>query len=349
MKKFSFTIILLVLFTNIYSQQNQNFPEELYGIWEGNDRFVFFENNEETGKVEAVVILKEFYGWYFDRAEESDYYSNKKKRIRNDATAKKAEYMEIGIQDISRSEQEDNAWELILKYTKRDINYVPICIIDNKMYLDFLVKNISYDESGSPIITSQGLWRGNVKSEGIKICPQREMENIPGYLVTGDKVFDIRYWKSSMDFTPIEASFNYKDNEYDVFKHLISAGNVYACTTGRSVKVRNIVPPKQFSESDYIFNDNKTVMVRDKQPYLVKLADKSTFDDLMKIVKTQNRKRKPPRPPLFNDENLDFHWDLIFELERNNKYVQEVRKREREFVELYRKYQKEAEALENEE
>ena len=97
------------------------------------------------------------------------------------------------------------------------------------------------------------------------------------------------------------------------------------------------------------FNDNKTVMVRDKQPYLVKLADKSTFDDLMKIVKTQNRKRKPPRPPLFNDENLDFHWDLIFELERNNKYVQEVRKREREFVELYRKYQKEAEALENEE
>lgn len=311
----------------------KEFPTELYGIWEGDDRFVFIEDNKTTGKVEIVIILKEFYGWYFDRALEAEDYSNVEKRVRNAATPKKAETVSLNIQDISRSQEEDFAWELILAYTKSDVAYVPICLLDDKIYLNFYLKNLEYDENNNPIITEQGIWRGNVFSEGIKVCNQSVKENIGALIVDGEDVFDIRYWKTKMDFTNIEAYVNYKDKEYKVFKHLISAGNTYACTTGRSINVRNVVPPQKFIKEDYIFNANKTVMIKDKKPYLTKIIDKSTYEQLMQIVKIKNAKRKPPRKPLFDDVELDFHWDLIIECEKYNEQVQELRKHQKEFVE----------------
>ena len=74
-------------------------------------------------------------------------------------------------------------------------------------------------------------------------------------------------------------------------------------------------------------------IIADKEPYLVRIADKKTFEDLMKIVKDANSRRKPEPPAIFPPHNppLDWHWDLIDALEKNNPYIQAVRERQKAF------------------
>lgn len=311
-------------------------PESLCGIWEGKDRFVFFENNSEGKSPEIVIILKEYYGWYFDRAAEPESYKAKENRRPNAATHKDAEHITFELNPVSRCILTDNVWELTMRYSKRDINFIPIAIVDNKMYLNFFIKDLivpleheeSEDENENPY---NGLWRGNCVYDGIKICTQVDDENIGAYYIWDDKLYDIRYWKSDMDFSSEEALYSKNDVEFYVDKHLFSSGKVYSCTSGKSKKIRNPMNPFNFNPENYIFNEDKTLMVCDKEPYLVKIADKKTMEDLMKIVKDANSRRKPKPDPLFPPSDVDWHWDLIDELEKNNPRIQEVRQRQAEF------------------
>ena len=312
-------------------------PQELAGIWEGKDRFVFFEQNEGEENPEIVIVLKDYYGWFYDRAAESEEESLSQTRIRNIPTPKTAEHINFSFSKINRAEP-DCVWELNLNYSKYEKNLLPICVLDGKMYLNFLVKEIplleenavAYNASG---VLSQdsydGFWRGNVHSEGIKVASQTEKENIPGFYIQGEKLYDIRYWKSGMDFTQEKVSYTYEDDTFFVDKHLISAGNVYSCTKGRRKYVRNTLPPQKFSAENYIFNEEKNILVLDKEPYLVRLADKNDFDALMQIVNQANSRKKPPAPPLFPPKDLDWHWDIINELEKDNELIQKVRARQK--------------------
>ena len=51
----------------------------------------------------------------------------------------------------------------------------------------------------------------------------------------------------------------------------------------------------------------------------------------MKIVKEANARRKPDPPALFPESNLDWHWDLIDMLEKDNELIQQVRARQKAF------------------
>lgn len=327
-KGFLFFLIFLFIFP-LFAQQD--IPEDLYGIWEGEDRFVFIDKDQNSDKPEIVILLKMFYGYYLDFSCEPLEQRKARPRVLNDATSKDCEHVYFSVQDIARSQTEDCAWEIKLQYSKNEINYVPVAIYDNKMYLNFFVKNLIYDENNNPIVTSNGFWRGNARTEGLKICRQKDQENIPGYFVDGQNYYDIRFWKTDMEFSPDMARLNYGDKEYNVYKHIYSAGNVYSCVTGRSHTIRNVVSPFKFNEDEYYFNNTKTLMIPKAEPYLVKVADKQTYEDLVEIVKKQNCIIAPFPPPLFDDEDVDFHWDLIDELEKYNKQVQEARKRQEEF------------------
>lgn len=51
----------------------------------------------------------------------------------------------------------------------------------------------------------------------------------------------------------------------------------------------------------------------------------------MEIVRQANSRRKPDPPPLFPEKELDWHWELINQLEKGNKTIEEVRERQRNF------------------
>lgn len=324
-KKITFGILFLLLGINVFA----DIPDSLYGIWEGKDRYVFFERvssleDEIQGEDRIVIILKDYYGWYLDRVVEHEDYSNEYKRDRNNATTKNPVFVQVDAKKLT-----ENAMELKLQYDKHDITYVPLAVIDDKMFLEFWIQDENHP----------GFWLGNVVTDGIKVSNQTEKENLWSWFIDPEEndIYKLRFWKTPMDFDPelegILKSQRIKDTEYKIQKHIFSAENVYACVPGRRVYIRNLdkQPVSQaFDGKDMIFDQEKNVAAVNNV-YLKRLVDKETFSDLMEIVRIQNSKRKPAPPPPFPPEDLDYHWDLIDMLEKDNAIIQKVRQRQREF------------------
>lgn len=317
MKKLFILSLFLFLFTNLFAI---TLPDSLYGIWEGKDRIVFFEQTEE-GTDEVVILLKEYYGWYYDRVAEPASYDEKEKRTRNSGTTRYSEHVYIENLKKTYESGENIAGEIKVKFSNHQKNTIPFVIVDGNMYLDYLQQN---DED-------KLYYMGNAKSKGFLVSEQSVIENILGYIIDGDKLYDIRYWKSDMDYSEETAKLVWKDSEYYVPKHIYSGENNYSCVSGRSKKIRNVVAQFEYKENDFYFTEDKQILIRDKEPYLTKLADKSTFEDLMQIVKNANSRRKPDPDPIFPPNDVNWHWDLIDMLEANNELIQQVRARQRSF------------------
>src|SRR5574344_2063704 len=282
MKKFILTLLLLGSY--LIAQENP-FPAKLEGLWEGKDRYVFFETRDYE-KTQMVIILKEYYGWYLDRAVEPDEYAKIEERRINIATVKKSEHVNISYEEICADES-DFAWNIILDYSKNDHSFIPLALIDNKIYLEYYLKKnekINQDE----ISSKNGFWMGSQVSEGITISKQNVPDEIKSYYVDSDKIFSIRYWLANIDYQDEIVSF-----KYDVSKN------------------------------------NKIMAVN--EPYLLLVANKNELSDVITLINEHNSLRKPSPPSLFPDSNVDWHWDLINELEKDNLIIQEVRKRQNQF------------------
>ena len=334
MSKKLFSILLIsLLITCLFAE---TLPTRLLGIWESKDRYVFFEQNDED-EPQLVVVLKEYYGWYYDRAAEPASYSEKEARTRNIPTPRNAEH--IYIQNIDTNETENSLYgALDLKYSNWQKNTIPFFMLEDSIYLKYFVldeREVS-EENGS-LMTSENqnvsykFYRGIAPSKGFMISPQSLPKDITGLIIDGEKLYDVRYWKTDMDYSTDYINFEYKDDSYTIPKHLRSCETNYSCVSGRSKKVRNAVKPFVYKSEDYIFNDNQKVFTKKEEPYLKRLVDRSTFEDLMKLVKDANSRRKPDPPALFPENDLDWHWDLIDMLEKDNTIIQQVRARQKAF------------------
>lgn len=323
MKKIFVSLFCFLLFSFIFSE---TLPSKLLGIWESKDRYVFFEQNDQEDP-QLVVILKTYYGWYLNRAAEPEDYSKKEARVRNTANARNAEH--IYIKNLQLTETENSLYgSLDLAYSGWQKNTIPFLLIDGSIYLSYFEKDIpaEIDEN-----KSWNFYRGIAPSKGFMISPQSLPENITGYIIDGEKLYDVRYWKTDMDYSTDYISFIYKDDTYQIPKHIRSCETNYSCVSGRSKKVRNTVKAFKYKADDYIFNDDASVFTKNEEPYLKELADKETFEELIKIVKDANSRRKPDPPALFPESDLDWHWDLIDLLESGNPIIQKVRERQRAF------------------
>ena len=64
MKYFFSAVLLTALSLSVCFSKT---PEELQGIWQGDDRIVFFGSENQFS-----VILKLYYGWYYESASVSE-------------------------------------------------------------------------------------------------------------------------------------------------------------------------------------------------------------------------------------------------------------------------------------
>lgn len=337
---------MLILLTNCFSQ---TIPDDIYGIWESKDRYVFIEKNETEKANQIVIYLKTYYGWYVDRTVEPKEYDEIIKRTRNNSTPKNAEQVFFEILPINQNNDiiisdDSLAFEINLIYSKNEIHKIPVTLINQKIYLDFYIQDTD----------DKSFYRGNAVSKGIKVSTWKIPENISCLYFLDDTFFDIRYWLTDMDYEKSKVSLDFDNKTFFVDKHIFSSGYNYSCVSGRSKKIRNVQPPftiqkNQNNEStepyiNYIieendkklekkllFNNDKSIIVLDEEPYLTKLADKNDFESLMQIVKSSNSRRKPPAKALFPENDLDWHWDLIDYLEKDDKMIQEVRQRQKNF------------------
>lgn len=332
----SFFVCIFIIF-NVFYSFAQSIPSKLLGIWEAKDRYVFFEQNDEENP-EIVIVLKTYYGWYLNRAAEPAEYNEKEPRVRNTANARNAEH--ITIQNINSTETAASLYgSLDLVYSGWQKNTIPFLIIDNAIYLSYFEKDLipqEAEETDEPEVHNANLpewtfYRGIAPSQGFMLSPQSIPVNITGYIIDGDKLYDVRYWRTNMDYSTDYINFTYQNDTYQIPKHLRSCNTNYSCVSGRSKKVRNTVKPFEYKADDFIFNDDASVFTKNEEPYLKQLADKNTFEELIKIIKDANSRRKPDPPALFPESNLDWHWDLIDLLEKDNKLIQAVRERQKDF------------------
>ena len=282
MKKGFLVVLLMALISPVFAQK---IPEQLQGIWEGKDRFVFFENAADDENPELVVVLKEYYGWYYDRAAEPKAYNEIEPRTPNAATHKDPEVIEYTISSL-----ENDAYQLFIEFSKHNKRTTTFAIIDNKIYLNVYTKLNPEEEK---------LWRGWQHSLGFLMYEQATDENISLLIIDGNKYYDVRYWLTDMDYDEGLVTFKYKDDEYMVPKHLFAEGTNYSCVNGRSKKVRNTMPAFDYDESKVILNETKTVLVTETTPYLTKVTDGQTIEALMKIINEANARRKPDPEPIF--------------------------------------------------
>ena len=333
MKKLVILFLTLFFSTFLFTE---TLPSKLPGIWEAKDRYVFFEQNDED-EPQLVVILKEYYGWYYDRAAEPASYSEKEKRPRNIPQSREALHIKMSAFDFTET---DNSLygSLKLNYSTWQKNTIPFFMLEDSIYLKYFVLDEPEiaDTTGSLDTTdnqnvSYKFYRGIAPSQGFMISPQYLPKDITGYIIDGEKLYDVRYWQTDMDYSTDYITFSYKDDTYSIPKHLRSCDTNYSCVSGRSKKVRNTVKPFTWNAEDYLFNDNQKVFTKKEEPYLKRLAGKEDFEALMQIVKEANSRRKPDPPALFPESNLDWHWDLIDMLEKDNTLIQKVRERQKEF------------------
>ena len=293
MKKGFLVVLLFALISPVFSQ---GIPEVLEGIWEGKDRFIFFENASDDKNPELVVILKEYYGWYYDRAAEPEDYSDTETRTRNAATHKYPEIIPYTITTLNPENGGGDAFQIYINYSKHQSSKTTFAVVDDRIYLSVYTK---YDEIKLNDTSSYTLWRGYQQSRGFLMYEQPVDENISLLIIDGDKFYDVRYWLTDMDYDSAYVSFNYKSDSYSVPKHLFADGTNYSSVNGRSKKVRNTMPPFSLSEKGFIYNDSQTVLITEQTPYLTKITDKNTLSDLFEIIKEANSRRKPDPDPIF--------------------------------------------------
>lgn len=315
---------------------SETIPQKLLGIWEAKDRYIFFEQNDDE-EPQLVVVLKEYYGWYYDRAAEPASYAEKETRTRNIATPRSAEH--IYIQNIDTKESKNSLYgALDLRYSIWQKNTIPFFLIEDEIYLKYFVldeQQINQEtgsiENSEKQNVSYKFYRGIAPSKGFMISPQNLPKDITGYIIDGEKLYDVRYWQTDMDYSTDYITFSFNDDSYQIPKHLRSCETNYSCVSGRSKKVRNTVGPFEYKKENYIFNDEEKVFTKNEEPYMKRLAGRDTFEVLIQMVKEANSRRKPDPPALFPESNLDWHWVLIDMLEKDNQIIQQVRERQKAF------------------
>lgn len=310
---------------------SEEVPSLLQGIWQGEDRLVMFSNQNEF-----ALVLRVFYQWYNDRASEPASFSEVKSRDRNNTTKSPAEDIQIQYSTIVENPSKTaGVYELSIKYPHEKLPVlVPVCIIDGKIYMDFLIKDsaevtdlrLSSDSSSSgqsKKSESSGFYRSASSASGILIAPPVFKNEVLSYFVTSaGEIYRIRYWLSEMEYSYAKASFSDGDKVFTVDKYLRIGSRVYQCTTGRSSKIRNIQKSSKF-ERDTTY-DSDGGIVAFGQPYLVKVPEGEeragviSSTAFLNAIEENNKRRHPSPKPIFPPTFPRFHWKEISDLELYN-------------------------------
>lgn len=362
MKKILSLIFFSVLTLNVYSQKklsdlgnefqigdqivppapeavlfSNEVPALFNGIWEGDDRYLMFQEKEELEKIikDEVelkndnyiwIYLKTFYGWYLDRAAEKTNKKNSKyKYDSNDVVFRDIQNIQIKFKKLIDDEN-CQAFEIELKYPNvKEPVVIPVAVIGDELYLDFAIQSFDGDFSSYSRVA---------KVSGIKVSKPIVAENLYSFYVTDNAVYSIRYWQTDMPYTEAKAFFSDGENKYEVPKHIRSAGNIYTCVTGRSLTIRNVDRLNSAVMKNYKLSEDKKILITSK-PYLTKISQKADLEAMMQIVQKANSRRAPNPNPPFPPTELDWTIDDQRSYDINLKILSAVYRRHKEFCEKY--------------
>ena len=310
-------------------------PSLLVGLWENNQRIISFENIDS-----ASIVLKLFYGWYYDRAAEPgatristmsttqiDYnysgnsqqdffernsvteevlqYEDIPERPRNDATSPEAQHLLVEFEALIPETETSGAWNVWITYPDvKERAAIPIAVFDGKLYIDFF---LAQDFGTSRFYQSAS------NTNGMTIAPPLLAKEIYSYLVTGSRMYKIRYWQTDMEYDgETHAILAGEDGNHEVPKHLLVGDTVYTCVAGRRVEIRNIeeIP---YDISGFAASQDNRILVK-KDAYLIRMDIESS--EYYQLIAEANSRKAPPPPPPIPLGDLDFNYDKIEDLRK---------------------------------
>ena len=230
---------------------------------------------------------------------------------------------------------------------------IPVAVLDDGLYLDFMIRNdqkeagvtadsnagingtaenadensVFSQETAAPFIN--GFWQGINAKSTIRISPEKNRGQLFSWYITDDATYRLTFWQTDMDADEAaQAVFSDGERIFTIKKFISSGGENYTCATGRRTLIRNIEKFPEYAK-EIITDRTGTILVSGKPAFT--RADETSKAELENIVRQANARRKPDPPPLFEPKELDWHWDLINQLEKGNKIIEEVRERQRAF------------------
>ncbi|GMO50763.1 MAG: hypothetical protein Pg6C_14940 [Treponemataceae bacterium] len=292
-------------------------PGALRGVWESGGRMISFYEAGDSAM--AVIFLKLFYGWYYDRTAEplaesaaaTQYgFPSLPARDRNDTTARAGEFLAVSFDETSPVTDASGSWAMRILYPPyREPDSIALAVINDGIYLNFYIR---HDDASGSRDTIAGFWRAGGTASGITASKPYYATNIESLYITdgGDSVFRIRYWEANVepDLTA-RAYFSDGASEYSVDKYLVIGDKTFTCVQGRGTRIRQIT--KSPLPKDYALSDDGALCAFGA-PYLTK----SGVTDIYAEAAEKNARTRPPQPPLFPPSDLDFHYEQIEELRK---------------------------------
>ncbi len=310
-------------------------PDLLSGVWEGTDRIIYIPKDTSQN---ISVILKTLYGWYYDRSAESDSIATDAKRTLNSVTKPVPEkligqYRALPIMSESVLQNKNSGvWEMTVHYGKNEDVSIPVAVINGSLYLDFAIRNVKEVQQVSKD-TLEGFWERVSSASGITLSTPVLSENCLCYYVLPDTVYGVRYWKTDMEFDDSQVQFHDDGITLYLDKHLPSAQSLFTCVMGRRKIIRNADVKKLKAIPELYTVDDSGLIMGFGIPYLKKTTDMQNYQDVLALVETMNKRRKPDPDPLFPPSDVNWHYDTIYRLEAGNPWIAAVRQRQKEFAE----------------
>ena len=268
MMNFRKTILLFLLLFSLCTLQAQNLQQD--GIYENNHKIVTIETNDDE-KIDANIVLKSFYGFYFD-----GQYPDSEKNAVNIAIIDNKLYTEYWVATIAYSTMGDD----------------PDLIEPPPPVFLTTVEKLPQFHLPTAEIANGTMWLPATNTDEITMDDSVYKDELTGYYVDDSEMYKIRYWLCDVPYSTEKAELKLIANEdTSVFidKYVQIQDRVYTCATGLRSKIRNVEKIDQFEQSVVKSSDN--VILAFGEPYL----ELSDITDIESAIAEHNSIVYPPR------------------------------------------------------
>jgi hypothetical protein len=321
-------------------------PSDVAGIWENSSRFIEFKTD---GKMR--VVLKPYYGFVYEDSGAMPCVDASAQGTSSDGGAAAPSVQLVPSASVHRlavrytGEKYDQFVPLAVigdgmyfRFFRRVEDPAVRVPETGAVQVGANVAQNTTAQGAGAAATSvfSGFWLAAGNADALRIYRSGEVEEFFSYYFSGSTYYRIRYWVTDGLKRDIDAQFEGPDGSAIEIPKFITIGEtLYTCITSTGTTLRNY-EKGTFELKDGTISFKPSVVayagtaasVRKPLPYAVSSDGavlaigspylvKSKVADLDAEIKAHNGKRRPPRKPVFDYMDLDFHWDEVEKI-RNN-------------------------------
>jgi uncharacterized protein TP_0422 len=323
--------------------------QPLAGIWENSERFIeYIGKADEAAEDTLRIVLKTHYRFVYE--DMGSYPVKVKQEDRRNIYSLNIRYQGFRTPITTSVWVYDNGLFSSF-YKKRPYNLVT----DRRESLSSSV-SAETDAHLQPVLTPEtaildGFWVEQGFRNGILIYQQEAPAFFDAFFFNGTQYIKFRYWIGDFEYKEKYAGFAFDDGlQVTVPKFIRQYDAIYSCVTDNGSRLKNyekgavsisngkngmrqltLIPqgggpgtyaigdvypnqkypkvqslPLYYSETDTAFAFG--------EPFLIR----SSISDLQGEIKRHNSLKRPPPEPLLKADELDFYWERIKEIRKQN-------------------------------